>query len=129
MLLQSAVDITGGGLLAILITFLLTTLFYAVTLHLAATFFIGDVPSQRAATVAPIPAVVSLLLQQYGIGGGVVSPGIGVLVTIAGTLLADAIAISFVYRLKWSSAAPLTLIHFTFAAVMGLALNNIFGFL
>jgi hypothetical protein len=129
MLLQSAVDITGGGILAILVTFLLTTLFYAVTLHLAATFFIGEVPSQRAVKVAPVPAIVSLLLQQYGVGGGVVSPGIGVLITVGGTLLADAIAISFVYRLKWSSAIPLTLIHFTFAAIMGLALNNIFGFL
>ena len=127
MLLQSSVDITGGGILAILITFLLTTLFYAVTLHLAATFFIGDVPSQRAATVAPVPAIVSLLLQQYGVGSGIVSPGIGVLVTILVTLVADAIAISFVYRLKWSSAIPLTLIHFTFAAIMGLALFNLFG--
>ena len=127
MLFQSAVDITGGGILAILVTFLLTTLFYAVTLHLAATFFIGDVPSQRAVKVAPVPAIVSLLLQQYGVGSGIVSPGIGVLVTVGGTLLADAIAISFVYRLKWSSAIPLTLVHFTFAAVMGIALNNIFG--
>jgi hypothetical protein len=127
MLLQSAVDLTGGGILAILVTVLLTTLFYAVTLHLAATFFIGEVPSQRAAKVAPVPAIVSLLLQQYGIEGGVVSPGVGVLITIGGTLLADAIAISFVYRLKWSSAIPLTLVHFTFAAIMGVALNNIFG--
>ena len=127
MLLQSAVDITGGGILAILVTFLLTTLFYAVTLHLAATFFIGEVPSQRAVKVAPVPAIVSLLLQQYGVGSGIVSPGIGVLVTILVTLVADAIAISFVYRLKWSSAIPLTLIHFTFAAIMGLALFNLFG--
>ena len=127
MLLQSAVDLTGGGILAILVTVLLTTLFYAVTLHLAATFFIGEVPSQRAAKVAPVPAIVSLLLQQYGIEGGGVSPGVGVLITIGGTLRADAIAISFVYRLKWSSAIPLTLVHFTFAAIMGVALNNIFG--
>jgi hypothetical protein len=129
MLLQSSVDITGGGLLALFVTFLLATLFYAITLHLAATFFIGDVPSQRAATVAPVPAIVSLLLQQYGLGGDIVSPGVGVLVTIGATLLADAIAISFVYRLKWSSAIPLTLLHFTFAAVLGVSLGNIFGIL
>ncbi|MFC7176508.1 DUF7473 family protein [Halosegnis marinus] len=39
-----------------------------MTLHLAATFFIGDVPSQRAAYAAPVPAAVSILLQQYGRG-------------------------------------------------------------
>lgn len=127
MVLQSAPSITGGGLLAVLVTFLLAAVFYAVTLHLAAIFFIGDVPSQRAAKVAPVPAVVSLLLQQYGLSGGVVSPGVGILITVGATLVADAIAISFVYRLKWSSAIPLTLLHFAFAAVLGVALNNVFG--
>jgi hypothetical protein len=129
MLLQSAVDITGGGILALLVTFLLATLFYAVTLHLAATFFIGEVPSQQAAKVAPVPALVSLLLTEYGLQGSAdaIAPGLGVLITVGATLVADAIAISFVYRLKWSSAIPLTLIHFTFAAIMGVALNNIFG--
>jgi hypothetical protein len=121
-------DPTGGGLLAVVVTFLLVALFYAVTLHLAATFFIGDVPSQRAAKVAPVPAVVSLLLQQYGLRSvGVVDPGFGVAITILATLIADAIAISFVYRLEWSSTVPLTLLHFAFAVVLGFALNNIFG--
>jgi hypothetical protein len=119
--------VTGGGPLAILVTFLVVALFYAVTLHLAAVFFIGEVPSQRAATVAPAPALVSLLLQQWGQVDAVVSPGVGVLITIVATLIADAIAISFVYRLQWRSAVPLTLLHFAFAAVLGLALNNIFG--
>jgi hypothetical protein len=119
--------VTGGGPLAILVTFLVVALFYAVTLHLAAVFFIGEVPSQRAATVAPAPALVSLLLQQWGQVDAVVSPGVGVLITIVATLVADAIAISFVYRLQWRSAVPLTLLHFAFAAVLGLALNNIFG--
>jgi len=129
MVLQSTPTLTGGGVLAIVVTFLLTALFYAVTLHLAATFFLGAVPSQRAVTVAPVPAVVSLLLQQYGLGGGVVSPGVGVLITVGATLVADAVAISFVYRLKWRSAIPLTLLHLAFAAVLGVALGNIFGVL
>ncbi len=122
-------SVTGGGLFALLVTFLVVTLFYGVTLHLAATFFIGEVPSQRAAYVAPVPAVTSILLQQYGLSSlGPLSPSLGVGVALAGTLVADAIAISFVYRLKWSSAIPLTVLHFAFAAVMGIALNNIFGF-
>lgn len=118
-LLQTS--LTGGGLLAIVVTFLLAWLFYAVTLHLAAVFFIGDVPSQRAAYAAIAPAVVSLLLQQYA------GTGTLVLVTILVTLATDLVAISYVYRLKWTSATPLVALHFAFAAVIGFALNNIFG--
>jgi hypothetical protein len=72
---------------------------------------------------------VSLLLQQYGLGSGLVSPGVGILITVGATLVADAVTISFVYRLKWRSAIPLTLLHFAFAAVLGVALGNIFGLL
>jgi hypothetical protein len=99
------------------VRFLAVVAFYAITLHLAATFFLGDVPSQRAAYVAPVPAIASVLLQQYGVP-----------LTIAVTLFGDFVAISIVYRLKSVSAAVLTLLHFAFAAVLGIALNNIFGF-
>jgi uncharacterized membrane protein len=118
------VDVTGGGPLALLVTFLVTTLFYAVTLHLAATFFIGDVPSQKAATVAPAPAAVSILLQQYGLRSSLL-----VGVAILGTLTADLLAVSVVYRLKFRSAVPLVLLHFAFAAALGIALGNLLGVL
>ena len=68
------------------------------------------------------------MLQRYGVDSGIVSPGVGVLVTLVATFVADAIAISYVYRLRWSSAVPLTVLHFAFAAIMGIALNGIFGF-
>jgi hypothetical protein len=129
MLLQAGPSgLTGGGLLAVVVTLLVTWLFYAVTLHLAATFFIGEVPSQLAAKAAIVPAIVSLLLQQYGLQAGIVSPSLGVLVVIVVTMLADGIAISAVYRLSGRSTAPLVVLHFAFAAVLGFALNNIFGF-
>ncbi|WP_255198294.1 DUF7473 family protein [Halorarius litoreus] len=118
------VDITGGGPLALVVTFLVTTLFYAVTLHLAATFFIGDVPSQRAAYAAPVPAAVSILLQQYGLQSSLL-----VGVAILATLVSDLLAVSFVYRLKFKSAIPLVLLHFAFAAVLGIALGNLLGVL
>ncbi|MFC7228405.1 hypothetical protein N0B31_13405 [Salinirubellus salinus] len=124
-------DVTGGGLLALVVTFLLTTLFYAVTLHLAATFFIGDVPSQRAVYAAVPPAIVSILLQQYGqTDAGIgLDPSLLVGLVVVATLLADLIAISFVYRLKFRSAAPLVLLHFGIAAVLGIAIGNILGVL
>ena len=124
-------DITGGGLLALVVTFLLTTLFYAVTLHLAATFFIGDVPSQRAATAAPVPALVSILLQRYGQSDAAVGidPSLLVGLVVLATLVADLLAVSFVYRLKLRSAIPLVLLHFGFAALLGVALGNLLGVL
>jgi hypothetical protein len=127
MLQPGTPSLTGGGVLAVVVTLLVTWLFYAVTLHLAATFFIGEVPSQLAAKAAILPAVVSLLLQRFGVEAGVVSPSLGVLVVVVLTLVADGIAVSAVYRLSTRSTAPLVVLHFAFAAVLGFALNNIFG--
>jgi len=120
----------GGGLAALIVLLLAVSLFYAVTLHLAATFFLGDVPSQRAATVGPVPAVVSLLLGRYGLESvGVLSRELGVLVVVVTTLLADAMAIAKVYGLSRRGTAALTLLHFAFATVLGFALANLFGFI
>lgn len=129
MLQAGTPSLTGGGVLAVIVTLLLTWLFYAVTLHLAATFFIGDTPTQLAAKAAIVPAIVSMLLQQWGVASGLVSPSLGVLVVVAATLVADGIAISLSYRLSTSSTAPLVALHLAFAAVFGFALNNIFGLL
>jgi hypothetical protein len=129
MLLQSGPDPTGGGPLAVLVTLLVAWLFYAVTLHLAATFFVGDVRSQRAAAAGAVPAVVSILLGRWGLEAvGFVSPGLGVGVVVIVTLLADAVGISSIYRLSWVPTAALTLLHFAFAAVLGIAINNVIGF-
>ena len=127
MLQTGGSGLTGGGVLAVVVTLLVTWLFYAVTLHLAATFFVGDVPSQLAAKAAILPAVVSLLLQRFGVEAGIVSPSLGVLVVLLLTVIADGIAVSVVYRLSTRSTAPLVVLHLAFAAVLGFALNNIFG--
>jgi len=152
MLAQLQTDVTGGGVLALVVTLAVAWLFYAVTLHLAATFFIGEVPSQRAAYAGAVPAVVSILLGRWGIEEvgfvspslgvavvsillgrwgieevGFVSPSLGVAVVLVATLVADAIAISSVYRISWRPTAALTLLHLAFATVLGVALNNVFG--
>ncbi|MFT4921936.1 MAG: hypothetical protein ACI8XM_001144 [Haloarculaceae archaeon] len=121
------------GLLAFLLVaafrFLVVVTFYAVTLHLAATFFLGDVRSQRAAYVALAPAAISVILGQFGLAGtSVISPGIDLLIAVAMTLVADGMAIVYVYGLGRRPAAALTLLHFAFATILGFALNNIFGF-
>lgn len=109
-------DVTGGGPLALLVTFLLTALFYGATLHLAAMFFLGDVPSQRAAYVAPVPAFVSILFGQTTTA-----------LMIAITFASDLLAISVVYRLRLRTAVVLALLHLAFAAALGLSLLNLFG--
>lgn len=122
-------DVSGGGFFALIVTFLLTALFYTVTLHLAATFFIGDVPTQRAAAVGPVPAAVSILLGRYGVESiGFVTPGLGIIIVLLATLVADALAISRSYRISWRPTAVLTALHLAFASVLGFALNNLFGF-
>jgi hypothetical protein len=127
-MLQASPDPTGGGVLAFVVTLLIAWLFYAVTLHLAATFFIGDVPSQRAAYAGMAPALVSILFGRCVTEGiAFVSPSLGVAVVLLATLVADAIAISAIYRISWRPTAALTLLHLAFAAIIGIALNNIFG--
>jgi len=121
-------SLAGRSLLAAVVTFLLLSVFYAVTLHLAATFFIGDVRSQQAASVGPVPAAVSILLGRYGIEGvAFVSPELGVLIVLVMTVVADALAISRVYDLSAGPTTALTLLHLAFTVVLGVALNNLFG--
>jgi hypothetical protein len=115
-MLQTTVDVTGGGPLALAVTFLLAVVFYALTLHLAATFFIGDVPTQYAARAAVVPAVVSFVLQQWG-------PA----VTIVATLFSDFVAVTWSYDLRWRGAAVLTLLHFAFFVALFVPLNNVLG--
>lgn len=115
-MLQTSVGLTGGGIFALVVTFLVAVIFYAVTLHLAATFFLGDVPTQYAARAAAVPAVVSFVLQQWG-------PA----VTIAVTLCADFLAVRWSYDLEWQTAVVLALLHFAFSVALFLPLNNIFG--
>ena len=86
------------------------------------------VPSQRAAYAGAAPALVSILLGRWGVDAvGFVSPSLGVAVVLVATLVADAIAISSVYRITWRPTAALTLLHFAFTAVLGVALDNVFG--
>lgn len=108
------VDVVGSGLFALLLTVALAWLFYAITLHLAALYVLGEAPHQRAAAAAFVPAVISLLLQRY-------SPAVVIPVSI----VSDSVAIYFSYRLKRRATVILTLAHFTVATLIGIALYNI----
>jgi len=113
---QTAPEVAGGGPLALLVTLLVAWGFYAVTLHLAATFFIGDVPTQPAAAAAIAPAVATMLVIRF-------PPA----VVLAVTLVADALAIRWAYGLAPVGTAAVTLLHFAFTTVLAVALNNLLG--
>jgi hypothetical protein len=118
MLIPMQVNVIGGGLFAYFVTFLLAWVFYAVTLYLATRYVLGDVPHQRAALAAPVPALVSLLLQPYS-----------AVIIIPVSFLSDAVAIHLAYKLRARMTFILTLAHFTIAVIIGLALLNIITYL
>ncbi|MEF8808712.1 DUF7473 family protein [Natronomonas sp.] len=107
-------DLVGGGPLALAVTFVLAALFYAVTLHLAALWVLGDEPHQRAVAVSPVPAAVSMLL-------GAAEP----LAIAVFAFLATLVAVRYVYKLTTKGAALLTTFHFAIAVVLGFTLRNL----
>ncbi|UPM42026.1 DUF7473 family protein [Halocatena salina] len=108
------IDPIGSGLFAYVVTFLAAWMFYAVTLHLAALYVVGETPHQRAALAGAAPAVVSLSVQPF-------SP----LVAVVLALVSDAGAIHVVYKLRKRGTALLAVAHYTIAIIFGFALFNI----
>jgi len=125
---QSGVDPVVTGVVAVVVTIAVAWLFYALTLHLAATFFIGDVPTQPAAAAGIVPAVVSVLLGRYGLAGtSLVSPSTDLAIALLVTLVADWLAIGYAYDLDRQAAAILVALHLAFSVALIIPLNNIFG--
>ncbi len=89
----------AGGPLAYAGTFLLAAGVYSLTAHIAARNVLGDVPIKRALLVGPAPAVISLLLQQYGPLAFVLAVAV------------DFVLIRYVYRIKARTTALVTFIH------------------
>ena len=107
-------DPAAGGPIAYLGTFLLATLFYAVTLHIAARYVLGDVRLRRAFTVAPLLGVFSLALQRAG-------PAITAAVTIAVAYT----AIHVVYDLSHKLTVLVAVIYYTVALLVGITIYNL----
>ena len=93
------VNPAAGSALAYVGTFLLAAGVYSLTAHIAARNVLGDVPPKRALLVGPVPAAISLLLQQYG--------PLAFLLAIA----TDFVLIRYVYRLKVRTTALVTFVH------------------
>ena len=114
-MLPLQVDLVGGGPLALVVAFLVSTLFSAVTLHLAALWVLGDQPHQRAVKVAPVPVVVAMLFSRYS-----------GLVMAALAFAAAFVAIRYVYDLTNRGAALVSLFYFAISAIFAFAFGNVF---
>ena len=96
-----------GTIPAIVGTFVLGALFYSLTAHIAARYVLGDVSPKRALVVGPVPVLVSLLLIEFPV----------ILILVVG-LVADFAAIHAVYRLKYRTAAFVTVVHYTVSILL-----------
>lgn len=108
-------NFVGSGVLALVVAFLVSTLFSAVTLHLAALWVLGDEPHQRAVKVAPVPVAVAMLFSQYS----------GLLMAVL-SFAAAFVAVRHVYELTNRGAALVSVLYFAFSAVFAFAFGNIF---
>lgn len=106
-------DPAAGGPIAYLGTFLLATLFYAVTLHIAARYVLGDVRLRRAFTVAPLLGLFSLVLRQAG-------PALTAAITVAVAY----VAIHVVYDLSHRLTVLVAVVYYTVALLFGLVVVN-----
>ena len=108
------IDPAGGGILAYLGTFLLATVFYGLTLHIAARYVLGTVRLKQAFTVAPILALVSIALQQWG-----------PFVVIPFMLAVAYTAILIVYDLSYKLTLLVSVIYYTVAVIAGFTIFNL----
>jgi hypothetical protein len=114
-MLPLQVDLVGGGPVAIVVAFLVSTLFSAVTLHLAALWALGDEPHQKAVKVAPVPVIVAMLFSRYN----------GLLMAVL-AFGAAFVAIRYVYDLTSRAAALVSLFYFAISAIFAFAFGNVF---
>lgn len=107
-------DPATGPPSAVLGTFLLAAIFYALTAHVAARYVLGQAPVAPAIGVGVTLAAVVLLLGEAG-------PA-----TVIGVSLAvDVAAIRLLYRLAWRQTGLVALVHYTVAAILGITLFNL----
>jgi hypothetical protein len=108
-------DVFGGGPLALGITFLVATLFSAVTLHLAALWVLGDEPHQNAVKAAPVPVVIAMLFSRY-------NPALIAAFSFAGAVA----AVRYAYSLTTKGAVLVSVFYFAVSTIFSFAFANVF---
>lgn len=88
-----------------------------LTAHIAARNVLGDVRFRKALAIGPIAAPFALLPEAFG-----VNPGLA----IAGALVADFLAITYVYEQGRKLSAYITLIHAVVSVLLGTILVSLY---
>lgn len=109
---------TPGSPLSLLGTLVLLSVLFAVTAHVAARFVLGDVPYRRALLVGPIPAVITLALQQY-------PTAVMIVVGIVG----DFLVITYAYEVRYRIGGLITVVHYTVTVLASLVIANLLALL
>jgi hypothetical protein len=107
-----------------LATFLVATVFYTLTVHLAATFVLEEASIFEALLVGPVPAAISVavgLLTQETV------PEAAPLAVPLLAIPADFLAIAWSYELDRRMAALVTIGHFTMSILLAASLIGLFG--
>lgn len=108
----------AGGPLALGGTFVLLSVLFATTAHIAARYVLGSVPAWRAMLVGPVPAAITLGLQQY-------PTVVMILVGVSG----DFAAIWAVYRVRPRDVALITGVHYTVSVILSITLASLIALL
>lgn len=112
------IEPASGDPLAFVGTFILLSILFAVTAHIAARYVLGDVPVTRALLVGPVPAGITLLLQEY-------SPAIMLLVGLTG----DWLVIWRVYQVQPRQVFLITAVHYAVSVLLSLSIASLLALL
>lgn len=107
-----------------LATFVVATVFYTLTVHLAATYVLDEATVFEALLVGPVPAAISV---GVGFAAQATTPILAPLAVPLLALPADFLAIEWSYELDRRMAALVTLGHFVVSILLAASLIGLFG--
>jgi hypothetical protein len=105
-------------------TFVVATVFYTLTVHLAATYVLEEASLFEALLVGPVPAALSVAL---GLLTQATVPAVAPLAVPLVVLPADFLAIAWSYDLDRRMAAFVTLGHFVVSILLAASLIGLLG--
>ncbi|AGN00506.1 hypothetical protein L593_02775 [Salinarchaeum sp. Harcht-Bsk1] len=105
-------------------TFVVATVFYTLTVHLAATYVLEEASIFEALLVGPVPAAISVGL---GLAAQSTVPAASAVAVPLVAIPADFLAIAWSYELDRRMAALVTLGHFVVSILLAASLIGLFG--
>lgn len=111
-----AVAAPPGGAVRVALSVLAAAVVSSATVHVAARYVLGDVALQRAVLVGPVVPVVLLVLLVLG--------SVHPLAGLAVALVADAVAVRFVYDVGSGTAGLVAAVHYAVSLLLGITVVN-----